>query len=136
MSTIAPTAVRANPASPANSARDRVLPWLALPALLCFTVFGLVPLVGVLVLSFTSWNGINEISFSGLESWRNVLADPGLPNALWVTFLVMALSWAVQTPVSILLGVFLAGQQRYRALLAVFFFIPLLLSSAAIAVAY
>ena len=48
----------------------------------------------------------------------------------------MALSWLVQTPMSILLGVFLAGHQRYRGLLAVLYFIPLLLSSAAIAITY
>ena len=48
----------------------------------------------------------------------------------------MALSWLVQTPLSILLGVFLAGAQRYRALLAVLYFLPLLLSSAAIAITY
>jgi raffinose/stachyose/melibiose transport system permease protein len=37
---------------------------------------------------------------------------------------------------SILIGVFIAGRQRYRGFLAVFFFIPLLLSSAAIAITY
>ena len=37
---------------------------------------------------------------------------------------------------SLLIGVFLAGHQRYRALLAVLYFIPLLLSSAAIAITY
>jgi len=48
----------------------------------------------------------------------------------------MALSWLVQTPISLLIGVFVAGHQRYRALLAVLFFVPLLLSSAAIAITY
>nr|WP_240895743.1 sugar ABC transporter permease [Kineococcus siccus] len=48
----------------------------------------------------------------------------------------MFLSWAVQTPLSILLGVFIAGHQKYRAVLAVLYFLPLLLSSAAIAIAY
>ena len=70
------------------------------------------------------------------DSWRSVLSDPGLPHALFVTFLVMVLSWAVQTPASILIGVFLAGHQRYRGLLAVMFFIPVLLSSAAIAITF
>ena len=65
-----------------------------------------------------------------------MLTDPGLPHALWVTFEVMVLSWLVQTPISLLLGVFLAGHQRYRAVLAVLYFIPLLLSSAAIAITY
>ncbi|GIH22217.1 ABC transporter [Acrocarpospora phusangensis] len=124
------------PATPATRGGHGSLAWLAIPALGIFIAFGVVPLVGVLVLSFTSWNGIGDITFSGLTSWTAVLSDPGLPHALWVTFLVMALSWLVQTPASILLGVFLAGKQRYRAVLSVVYFIPLLLSSAAIAIAY
>ncbi|MEO3764114.1 sugar ABC transporter permease [Streptomyces sp. B8F3] len=116
--------------------RRGILPWLAVPALLFFVGFAVVPLVGVLLLSFTTWDGIGDIHPSGLTSWRAVLTDPGLPHALWVTFLVMAVSWAVQTPASILLGTFLAGRQRYRAVLSLVYFVPLLLSSAAIAVAY
>jgi raffinose/stachyose/melibiose transport system permease protein len=116
--------------------RQRSLSWLALPALAFFIIFGLVPLVGVLLLSFTTWDGIGTIHRSGLTSWRAVLSDPGLPHALRVTFLIMALSWLFQTPISILLGVFLAGQQRYRGFMSVFLFIPLLLSSAAIAITY
>ncbi len=130
----------ATPASTATASRQRgrggSLGWMAVPALVLFTGFGVIPLIGVLALSFTSWDGLGEIQVSGFDSWRAVLADPGLPHALWVTFLVMALSWAFQTPLSILLGVFLAGQQRYRAVLSVLYFIPLLLSSAAIAITY
>jgi len=122
--------------APGKRGRGGSLGWLALPALLFFIGFGVVPLIGVLALSFTSWDGLGEIQVTGLDSWRAVLADPGLPHALWVTFLVMALSWVFQTPLSILLGVFLAGRQRYRAVLAVLYFIPLLLSSAAIAITY
>ncbi|MET1072086.1 MAG: sugar ABC transporter permease [Umezawaea sp.] len=109
---------------------------MALPALIVFVAFGVVPLLGVVGLSFTTWDGLGAITPSGLTSWTAVLTDPGLPHALWVTFLVMALSWLVQTPISLLIGVFVAGHQRYRALLAVLFFVPLLLSSAAIAITY
>jgi raffinose/stachyose/melibiose transport system permease protein len=109
---------------------------MALPALIVFVAFGVVPLLGVVALSFTTWDGLGAITPSGLTSWTAVLTDPGLPHALWVTFLVMALSWLVQTPISLLIGVFVAGHQRYRALLAVLFFVPLLLSSAAIAITY
>jgi raffinose/stachyose/melibiose transport system permease protein len=119
-----------------TSGRSGSVAWMALPALLFFVAFAVLPLVGVLLLSFTSWDGIGVIKPAGFDSWRAVLSDPGLPHALWVTFVVMALSWAVQTPLSILLGVFLAGHQRYRELLAALFFIPLLLSSAAIAITY
>jgi raffinose/stachyose/melibiose transport system permease protein len=109
---------------------------MAVPALAMFVFFGVVPLIGVLALSFTTWDGIGAIQPSGLTSWRATLSDPGLPHALWVTFEIMALTWLVQTPISLLIGVFIAGHQRYRELLAVLFFIPLLLSSAAIAITY
>jgi raffinose/stachyose/melibiose transport system permease protein len=119
-----------------SSGRSGPVAWMALPALIMFIGFGIIPLLGVLGLSFTTWDGIGQIVPSGLTSWRAVLADPGTPHALYVTFEIMILSWLVQTPMSILLGVFLAGHQRYREVLAVLYFIPLLLSSAAIAITY
>jgi raffinose/stachyose/melibiose transport system permease protein len=112
------------------------LTWLVLPALAFFTAFGVIPLIGVLLLSFTSWNGIGEITPAGFANWVSVLSDPALLHSLGVTFMIMALSWVVQTPLSILVGVFISGQQRYRAVLAVLYFTPLLLSSAAIAITY
>jgi raffinose/stachyose/melibiose transport system permease protein len=119
-----------------RAGRTGSVTWMVFPALLFFIAFGLIPLFGVLGLSFTRWDGIGVIHPVGLASWRKELSDPGLPHVLYVTLLVMILSWAVQTPASILIGVFLASHERYRGVLAVLYFIPLLLSSAAIAVAY
>jgi raffinose/stachyose/melibiose transport system permease protein len=135
---LAPPAAATATAPPARASggRSGSVAWMALPALLIFLAFGVIPLIGVLALSFTTWDGIGTIRPSGLTSWKAVLSDPGLPHALWVTFLVMALSWAFQTPLSLLIGTFLAGRQRYRAVLAVIYFVPLLLSSAALAITY
>jgi raffinose/stachyose/melibiose transport system permease protein len=139
---LAPVAAQATTTVPTRGGRSGSrgasgsVAWMALPALLVFLAFGVIPLLGVLGLSFTTWDGIGAIHPSGLTSWRATLTDPGLPHALYVTFLIMALSWAFQTPMSLLLGVFLAGRQRYRAALAVVLFVPLLLSSAAIAITY
>ena len=109
---------------------------LVVPALLMFLGFAFVPLIGVLVLSFTDWNGISAINFVGGQSWQQTLTDPETWHALWLTFALMICTWVVQTPISLLLGTFIAGQQRYRALLGVLFFLPLLMSSAAIAIAF
>jgi raffinose/stachyose/melibiose transport system permease protein len=136
MTTLAPPATRVKGPTKNTGGRGGSVVWMALPALLMFLFFGVIPLLGVLALSFTTWNGIGTITPSGLTSWRAALTNPGLPNSLWVTFLIMALSWLVQTPLSILLGVFLAARKRYRGFLAVLYFIPLLLSSTAIAITY
>ncbi|MGE0214722.1 carbohydrate ABC transporter permease [Mycolicibacterium sp.] len=133
--TLALPGIRPRKQSP-RSGRDNRVALLALPALLFFIAFAVIPLIGVLLLSFSQWDGIGAIHPAGLSSWRSVLTDPALPHSIWVTFLLMVLSWAVQTPASLLIGAFLAGRQRYREWLAVLYFIPLLLSSAAIAITY
>lgn len=132
---VAPRAQRKE-AVPVGSGKTGRIAWLALPALLFFIAFAIVPLAGVLILSFTNWDGIGAITPAGFANWASVLVDPDMLHALWLTLLVMVLSWLVQTPMSLLLGVFTAGTQKYRAVLAVLYFLPLLLSSAAIAVAY
>jgi len=120
----------------ATRSRDTPLAVLVLPSLLMFVTFAVVPLFGVVALSFTKWDGIGAILPNGLGSWRQVLADPQTWASLWLTIITMTVTWAIQTPLSILLGTFLAGHQRYRGLLGVFYFLPLLLSSAAIAIAF
>lgn len=109
---------------------------MAAPALVFFGVFALVPLAGVVVLSLVHWDGISEMTWAGLDNWSDVLTDPSTLNAIWLSVQVMVFSWLVQTPISLLLGVFVAGRGRYRALLGVLYFLPMLLSSAAIAIAF
>ncbi|MCI2415837.1 sugar ABC transporter permease [Saccharopolyspora sp. K220] len=109
---------------------------LAVPALAFFVVFALVPLAGAVVLSFVRWDGLGEVGWEGLGNWTSVLSDPVTGGALLLTLKIMIASWLVQTPISLLLGVFTAGTQRYRAVLAVLYFLPLLLSSAAVAIAF
>jgi raffinose/stachyose/melibiose transport system permease protein len=109
---------------------------LTIPALLVFVVFAVAPLGGVLALSFTRWDGLGAISWAGLDNWARILAEPATLDAIGTTLKVIVLSVLFQTPVSLLLGVFTAGIQRYRAALAVAFFVPILLSSAAVAIIF
>jgi raffinose/stachyose/melibiose transport system permease protein len=138
MTTLAPPAVGRGQESSKSATRGRggSVGWMALPAGLMFVAFGIIPLLGVLFLSFTTWDGIGDIHSSGLTSWKAALSDPQLPHSLWVTFEIMIISWLVQTPLSILIGVFLAASKKYRGFLAVLYFIPLLLSSAAISITF
>ncbi|MEN5072309.1 sugar ABC transporter permease [Isoptericola cucumis] len=103
---------------------------MAGPALALFGVFAVVPLLGVVVLSFMSWDGLGDPVWAGIDNWGRTLADPVTQNAMRLTVVVTVVSWLFQAPVSLLLGVFMAGRQRYRAVL------PLLFSAAAVAIAY
>ncbi|KAB1143772.1 sugar ABC transporter permease [Micromonospora sp. AMSO12t] len=106
----------------------------ALPATLFFGLFALVPLVLVVVLSFTSWAGLGSPEYVGLDNWQRLARDPVMINSLWLSVLLTALGVLVQTPLSLLIGVWAAGPQRNRAVLSAIFFLPLLLSATAVSV--
>ena len=112
MTTDAPPAARprSNPRGERAGQHGPVL-WMALPALAVFLCFAVLPLIGVFALSFTRWDGLGPIHLAGIGNWRSVFSDSDLLHSLWVTFEVMLYSWLVQTPISILLGVFMADRK-------------------------
>ena len=108
----------------------------AVPGILFFAVFAVVPLVIAVLLSFSSWDGLNSPVFTGTDNWTRLFDDPEVGKAVWLSAVLTAVSWAFQTPVALLLGVWAAGRQRNRAVLSAVFFIPLLLSTTAIALLF
>ncbi|WP_329130153.1 sugar ABC transporter permease [Streptomyces sp. NBC_01476] len=106
----------------------------AVPATLFFVLFAVVPLVLVAVLSFTSWDGLSSPEFAGFDNWTALVHDPVMIQSLWLSLLITVLGVAVQTPLSLLLGVWAAGRQRNRAVLSAVYFVPLLLSATAVSV--
>ncbi|SDD53144.1 raffinose/stachyose/melibiose transport system permease protein [Sanguibacter gelidistatuariae] len=129
-------------ARPAAAGRQRrrtkggVSIWFAAPALVLFGLFALVPLGGVVVLSFMSWDGLGTPAWTGLDNWQGAIGDDVTRDAFVLTIKVTAFSWLIQAPTALLLGVFMAGRQRYRAVLSVLFFLPLLFSAAAVGIAF
>jgi raffinose/stachyose/melibiose transport system permease protein len=105
---------------------------MLLPAVAFFVVFALGPMIAAIYISLLDWNGISTPHWVGFGNWAKAFTDSVTLHSIFLTVQVMVLSWIVQTPISLLLGVFLAGRQRYRALLGVFYFLPLLFSAVAI----
>lgn len=108
----------------------------AVPGLVFFALFALFPIAVVAYLSLTNWDAINTPRFIGLDNWSRLFEDPLMRKSLRISLLLTAYTWLFQTPVALLLGVWAAGHQRNRAVLSAIFFLPLLLSSAAIAVLF
>jgi xylobiose transport system permease protein len=104
------------------------------PGLLFFFLFAILPIGIVGYFSLTNWNGLGTPKFTGMENWSRLFSDPAMRQSLWLSLELTALTWLYQTPISLLLGVWAAGHQRNRAVLNSIFFVPLLLSAAAIAV--
>ncbi|MET7683144.1 sugar ABC transporter permease [Streptomyces sp. NPDC005423] len=109
----------------------------ALPGVLFFTLFAVVPMVYAVYLSFCgSWGGLGSPRLSGTSNWTRLFNDQGVRDATRLTVVLTVLSWLFQTPVALLLGVWAAGRERNRAVLSAIFFIPLVLSTTAVALLF
>jgi xylobiose transport system permease protein len=108
------------------------LAW-ALPGVLFFALFALVPMAYSVYLSFTgNWGGIGSPQIQGTSDWSRLFSDSNVRQATVLSVELTVLSWVFQTPIAMLLGVWAAAKHRNRAILSAIFFIPLVLSSTAI----
>ncbi|UYQ60492.1 carbohydrate ABC transporter permease [Streptomyces peucetius] len=108
----------------------------AVPGIVFFGLFAIVPMALAVCLSFTSWDGLTAPTLIGFDNWTRLFKDPEFRQAGRLSLLLTVISWAFQTPIALMLGVWAAGRQRNRAVLSAVFFVPLLLSTTAIAVLF
>ena len=132
----APSAVLVGPPVARQSAAARALradiAGLS-PTLVLYGVLIVVPVLFAVFLSFTTWNVIGSLRWAGLSNWSHFFSDPVAHHSLFLTLELAGLSWVVQTPLAMALGIFVAGTQRYRAVYAAIYLVPLLMSTVGIA---
>ncbi|WP_193107045.1 carbohydrate ABC transporter permease [Brachybacterium sp. FME24] len=110
--------------------------WLFIaPNLLGVLLFTFVPLVSVVLLSFTKWNlvsGLEGIEFVGIDNFLFVLQDP----KFWRSLLITVVYAGVAVPLTLVVGLLLATALNRdvpgRALLRACFFIPYIVNVVAI----
>src|SRR5579863_1799041 len=77
----------------------------ATPALAFYVLFALFPMLIALYLSFTQWNGLSPAVWVGLQNWIALFSDSVTGHAFLLSLELMILSWVIQTPLSLMLGV-------------------------------
>ncbi len=120
--------------------RENLIGWIfLLPNLLGFILFKLVPIIGSLFLSFSTWNlisGLRGIHFIGIRNYANLLTDTwfikSFENTIIFTF--------VSVPAAVFLGLILAmilNDRIYlRNVVRLGFYLPNIASIVAVAVVW
>lgn len=100
-----------------------------LPSFLIYTLFVIVPTVGSVYLSFTSWDGISDdIRYIGFANFVEILHSSRVHNALKNT-LVMTISLVILENVfAILLAILVDKVRWFKNLFRSIFYFPTLLS--------
>jgi len=139
MSQAAPAArlrrVRQRPAS-GRRALHRFWPqYLAVsPFYLVFAVFGLFPVGFSLFLAFQRWDGLNPVTYAGLEQFRFLARDEVFRHAVTNTLIIWVLSTVPMLLMSLVLASLLNSVRRFRTFYQVVLFLPSVTSIVAIAI--
>jgi raffinose/stachyose/melibiose transport system permease protein len=104
------------------------------PALALYITFYLVPLFSSLRYSMTSWNGINEATYNGLDNFVRAFEDPKFWIALKNNIYFVLFSLFAQIPIIISLAILVSGVKQGLNFYKVAVFLPSILSTAAVAI--
>jgi raffinose/stachyose/melibiose transport system permease protein len=121
---------------PARRRSGRRSRWLtiglfALPALVLYAVFVLLPVLQAMQYSLYKWNGLAPLSdFVGLQNYVTALGNKVFMTSVGNNLLIIVLSLTVQVPFSLALAVLLNRRFPGRAIFRLLFFLPYVLSEA------
>lgn len=97
------------------------------------------PIIFVIVSSFTNWNLLNPalgIKFNGIQNYINLLKDRNIWNALWVTFVFTIVS----VPLSMIMGFALAlvveHMQKGKKMVETILLLPMMIAPVSIFLAF
>lgn len=102
------------------------------PQLIGMTVFVLIPFVASLVLAFAQWDGLNPLTWVGLDNFGTELTDPLFGRAIVNTLLIALITVPVGLGLAVVIAVALE-KLKTRTLYLILFFAPVVTSSVAVA---
>ncbi|MBI1870898.1 MAG: extracellular solute-binding protein [Chlamydiae bacterium] len=113
-----------------------------LPSLTIFIVFLFAPAGMSFLMSFTNWDirsivNLHQVSFVGLDNFKNLLMNKIFLHALWNTFVFVLVGGALTTGTALFLAILLnSAVVRFRTFFRVGFFTPVVTTMVAVAVVW
>jgi len=97
-----------------------------LPALIIYTVFQIVPLIGAFYFSFADWNGLagSPINFVGLRNYTAIFKDSLFILSLKNMAKMVIISVLLHTPIALLMAVALSGKTKATRAFKAIYFVP------------
>jgi raffinose/stachyose/melibiose transport system permease protein len=105
-----------------------------LPALLVFGFAVLVPLVATVGFSFTDWDGLNQMTWAGLDNYVRAIADRTFRDSLIHVLVYIAATLVLEVLVGLLLAGLVSARRRGSLWFRVAIFTPVMLPLVVVAV--
>lgn len=109
-----------------NNKTRLILLLFILPALLIYTLFQIVPLVGALIFSFMEWNGIGGSALQpvGFKNYIDAFDNPNFILSLKNMFKMVLFSVLFHTPIALIMATIINSRCKGYRLFKALFFVP------------
>ena len=104
-----------------------------IPGLFLFTLFFIIPVIYVLVTSFTQWNGMTAPVFTGLENYIKIFSDATFRRSVSNNVIWALVAGCVQVPLAMLMALILSKKPRGWKFFRTVYFFPQVVSGIALA---
>ncbi len=104
-----------------------------LPSLVLFSFSVFLPILWSVIYSFLEWDGITSFSFVGLQHYQKMLSDRTFWDCFLNTLFYVAVNTVIQLGAGMLIAIMLFNIRRGKELFQTLFFLPTVISSAAMA---
>ena len=108
---------------------DKVAIMFIAPAFIFYTLFIIVPTIGSVYYSFTSWDGISpDVRFIGLANYKEIFTSARFGNALKNTVILTAFISILENAFALGLALMVDNVRWFKNLFRSAFYIPVLIS--------
>ncbi|MCI8319417.1 MAG: sugar ABC transporter permease [Lachnospiraceae bacterium] len=111
--------------------------WFMLPGLIFYCMFMIIPLIATSFLSLSSWDGLGELTFTGIENYKRLFLDPANAATYWNAFgnnmKFILCEYFIIVPIQVGVAYMLYSKIRWYKFFQAIFFLPYVLSTAVIA---
>jgi cellobiose transport system permease protein len=106
------------------------------PFYILFAIFGLIPIVFSIWLSFHQWDGIGEMKWVGLAQYRYLLTDSQFWDSIATTLIIWVFNTVPMLVLALILAFALHSTVRFKGFYRVAYFVPNITSMVAMAIVF
>ncbi len=103
------------------------------PAIVLMIVFFVIPVIYVLVVSFTKWNGISAIELRGLRNFTLLFKDKAFTRSILNNVIWALVAGFIQVPLAMVMAIILSRKPRGWKFFRTVYFFPQVISGIALA---
>ena len=109
--------------------------WFAVPALVIFIIFFLIPVISSLYYSMTVWD-FNSATFCGLDNFKMFFSENSLSSSVIHTLIYAFLTSGLKVILALFIAIFLCSEIRTKGFIRSVVFFPNLVSTMAVGLTF